>query len=282
MRKSDSFLIITSLIGVLTIAFGLPGLAAAKPQSQEGNNGLWAINMYRTLANVAPVAGDTILTNQCMLHAAYMAENQVASLTEEAARPFFTPDGSQCGSNALIYFLPPNPQSLQANRTVDAWMESPTHRMWLLYPTLAAVGFGYKVTQANDLSVTSAALDVLSGIDFYSDNAYPNWPARYPAPDQVGVAADRMPITVWWSYAGPAPAINLTATTLATQDGGIVDFTINNDPDTYGGHKHITLIPDQALAKNTIFIVHLEGTYADLPFSLEWKFSTGTVSITDY
>ncbi|MGB8251895.1 MAG: CAP domain-containing protein [Anaerolineaceae bacterium] len=281
MRKTDSIIIIIALMGVITLAFGMPGLAIAKLQSQEGNNGLWAVNVYRTLANVAPVVGDPVLTEQCMLHAAFMAENKEASLEEDASKSLYSPEGSICAGNALIYLLPPNPQSLQANRTVDAWLESPTHRMWLLYPTLAAVGYGYKVAQVNDGWVTSAALDVLSGIDFNADSVYPNWPARYPAPGQVGIPTVRMPVTVWWPYAGPAPAINLTTTTLTTEAGVKLAFTANNNPNTYGGHKHITLIPDDPLANNTIFVVHLEGTYSDQPFTYEWKFSTGTTAIPE-
>ncbi|MGA9398619.1 MAG: CAP domain-containing protein [Anaerolineaceae bacterium] len=281
MRKTDSIILIIALMGVITLAFGMPGLAIAKLQSQEGNNGLWAVNVYRTLANVAPVVGDPVLTEQCMLHAAYMTENKEASLEEDASKSLYSPEGSICAGNALIYLLPPNPQSLQANRTVDAWLESPTHRMWLLYPTLAAVGYGYKVTQVNDGWVTGAALDVLSGIDFNADSVYPNWPARYPAPGQVGIPTVRMPVTVWWPYAGPAPAINLTTTTLTTEAGVKLAFTSNNNPNTYGGHKHITLIPDDPLTNNTIFVVHLEGTYSDQPFTYEWKFSTGTTAIPE-
>lgn len=281
MRKTDSIILIIALIGVITLAFGLPGLAAAEPQTEEGNNGLWAINVYRSYANVAPVVGDPILTNQCMLHAAYMAENQEASLQEESTKSLFSSEGSKCAGNALIYLLPANPQSKKANLTVDAWMDSPTHRMWLLYPTLAAVGYGYEVSHVEDGWVTSAALDVISGIDFSADSAYPNWPARYPTSGQTGVSANRIPITVWWPYAGPAPAINLTNTTLTSQDGKKIAFTANNDPNKYGGHKHITLIPDTFLPYDTIFVVHLEGTYNDQPFTYEWKFSTGNTAIPE-
>ncbi len=281
MRKTDLIIILVALMGVITLAFGIPGLAIAEIQTQEGNNGLWAVNVYRTNANVAPVVGDPVLTNQCMLHAAYMAENKEASLEEDETKILYSSEGSKCAGNALIYLLPPNQKFLQANQTVDAWMDSPTHRMWLLYPTLAAVGFGYKVTPANNEWVTSASLDVLSGIDFSADSAYPNWPARYPSPGQIGVNANRLPITIWWQYAGPAPALNLTNTTIVTQDGDKIAFTANNDPNKYGGHKHITLIPDTFLPYGTIFTVHLEGTYDEQPFTYEWKFSTGNEPIPE-
>ena len=68
-------------------------------------------------------------------------------------------------------------------------MDSPTHRMWLLYPTLAVAGFGYKVNAVGNNWVTSSAMDVLSGIDFSADIMYPNWPARFPSPGQIGVPA---------------------------------------------------------------------------------------------
>ena len=79
---------------------------------------------------------------------------------------------------------------------------------------------------------------------------------------------------------GPAPAVNLTNTTLKTQDGDKVAFTVNNDPTTYGGHKHITLLPDTFLEYNVVYVVHLEGTYNDQPFTIEWKFFTGTSAMT--
>jgi hypothetical protein len=282
MKRTDPLLILISLVGVFSLAFGLPTLAVADQQPQEqGNNGLWAINIYRTQAGVAPVVGDPILTNQCMLHAAYMAQNQVASLAEDKMLSMYSSEGSQCAGNALIYLLPSNPQYFLANRTVDAWMDSPTHRMWLLYPTLAAVGFGYKVNAVGNNWVTSSALDVLSGIDFSSDNMYPNWPARFPSPGQVGVPAKKLAVTTWWPYTGPAPAVNLTTTKLTTSTGVVVPFTINSDPAAFGGHKHITLIPTNPLAYETIFVVHLEGSYDGKAFVYDWKFSTGTTAIPE-
>jgi hypothetical protein len=282
MKRTDPFLILIALVGVFSLAFGLPTLAVADQQPQEqGNNGLWAINIYRTQAGVAPVVGDPILTNQCMLHAAYMAQNQVASLAEDKMLSMYSSEGSQCAGNALIYLLPSNPQYFLANRTVDTWMDSPTHRMWLLYPTLAAVGFGYKVNAVGNNWVTSSALDVLSGIDFSSDNMYPNWPARFPSPGQVGVPAKKLAVTTWWPYTGPAPAVNLTTTKLTTSTGVVVPFTINSDPAAFGGHKHITLIPTNPLAYETIFVVHLEGSYDGKAFVYDWKFSTGTTAIPE-
>jgi hypothetical protein len=283
MKKIDLILLIIALIGTITLAFGLPSLAAAQQLSQEeGNNGLWAINVYREQAGVAPVVGDPLLTGQCMAHAAYMVENRMASLTEDETLQSYSVDGNLCAGNALIYLQPPNPQSVQANLTVDAWMNSPTHRMWLLYPTLTAVGYGYQSTQVGADWVTGAALDVLSGIDFYADGMYPNWPARYPSPGQTGVPAQQFPITIWWPYAGQNPAVNLNATTLTTQTGAKVAITVNHDPATYGGHKHITLIPDQPLAYDIIYTVHVEGVYNNQAFSYEWKFSTGTTEIPEY
>ena len=76
MKRTDPLLFFVSLVCVFSLAFGLPSQAIADQQPQEeGNNGLWAINVYRTQAGVAPVVGDPILTNQCMLHASYMAQN---------------------------------------------------------------------------------------------------------------------------------------------------------------------------------------------------------------
>jgi hypothetical protein len=282
MKRIDILLLIVALVGVITLAFGLPTLAAAEPQPQEeGNNGLWAVNVYRAQAGVAPVVGDPLLTSQCMLHATYMAQNQVASLTEDETLAFYSSEGNLCAGKALIYLLPANPQYMKADQTVEAWMNSPTHRMWLLYPTLAAVGFGYTVSSFGDKWVTSTAMDVLSGIDFNADSMYPNWPAQFPSPGQTGVDTSLLPITTWWQYAGPAPAVNLSATTLTTSAGVAVPFTVNSDPAAYGGHKHITLIPTTPLTSNTIYVVHLEGSYAEEPFVYEWKFSTGNTAIPE-
>ncbi|MBN2258725.1 MAG: CAP domain-containing protein [Anaerolineaceae bacterium] len=280
MKKIDFILLILALIGTIVLALGYPTLASAQlPPQEEDNNGLWTINTYREQAGVAPVVGDPSLTSQCALHAAYMVENREASLTEDEAKNAYSADGSLCAGNALIYLLPPNPQSIQAGQTVDAWMNSPTHRMWLLYPTLAAVGYGYQTSQAGEKWVTGAALDVLSGIDFHADSIYPNWPARYPASGQIGLPAEKLPISIWWPYAGPTPAINLNLTTLTSQTGAKVAVTIEHDPATYGGHKHITLIPNQPLAYDIIYTVHVEGVYMNDAFSYEWKFSTGTTPI---
>lgn len=279
--KNKSLLLMTTSLVILALALALPAGAAAQDGPQEGNNGLWAINIYRTQAAVPPVVADPLLNSRCMLHAAYMAENQVASLSEDPLKTMYSSEGNACAGNALIYLLPTNPLSKAANVTVDAWMSDPTTRMWLLYPTMAAVGYGYKTNKVADGWVTSAALDVLSGIDFSADQVFPNWPARFPSGNQTGVPASIIPITVWWPYAGPAPAVSLGATRLTTQDGTGVAITVDNDPDTYGGHKHITLIPKNFLEFNTIYVVHIEGSYAEQPFTLEWKFSTGSTPIPE-
>jgi hypothetical protein len=282
MKKSDFLLPIFAIFGAINLAFGIPTLVTAEIQPQEEiDDGIWAVNLHRLETGVATVVDDPVLTSQCMQHAAYMAQNQVASLSEDKNLATYSTEGSLCASHALIYLLPVNPQYNKASQIVDAWMASPTHRMWLLYPTLAAVGYGYAIAPVGKDWNTSSALDVLSGIDFSADGVYPNWPARYPAPGQVSVEASKVPITTWWQYAGPAPAVNLSTTTLKTSEGIAIPFTINSDPASYGGHKHITLLPVNPLAKDTIFVVHLEGSYNGEAFVYEWKFSTGTTAIPD-
>jgi hypothetical protein len=280
MKRTDIALPLIAVLGALNLAFGLPSLVAAQLQEQAvSNNGLWAVNIYRSQAGVAPVVGDPILTNQCMLHADYMADNQLASLSEDQQLSMYSSEGSLCAPNALIYLLPSNAKFFEANQTVDKWMDSPTHRMWLLYPTLAVVGYGYRVGPSGENWTTSAALDVLSGIDFSADAVYPNWPVHYPAPNQIGVPGKQFAITTWWQYDGPAPAVNLSATTLKTSEGAAIPFTVNSDPAAYGGHKHITLLPVNPLPYGKIFEVHLEGSYNGKAFIFDWKFSTGSTPI---
>ena len=240
------------------------------PPATIPSDWLGRLNYYRALAGLPAVAEDAALSANCTDHARYMAENNHLTHSQDAGRPFASPAGQVCARNSNVWIG--GGTAWEPANSIDSWMGSVGHRLWMLYPTTPAFGYAFSTAVGRE----AAAMDVLSRANYGADAAYTGWPVRYPAAGQVAVPATRYPVTLLWPYFGAAP--QLAATSLRTESGVAVAHTA--DSNLPGGHKGVQIVPDAALPDNTVFVVEVSGSYSGAPFSLSWRFSTGDATIT--
>ena len=227
------------------------------------------VNYYRSLAGVPSVSFDATLNNNCWEHARYMAENNDLTHDQNSALPYASAAGQICaqGGNAWIGGANGTPY-WQPRDTIDSWMESVAHRLWLLYPTTPVFGYGFYTANNNS---AAAGLDVLSRMNDDADLSYPNWPVRYPAPNQNGIPAINYNITLNWRYFGSSPTV--TTTSLMTSNGTALAHTVTTSMPA--GHKGIVISPSASLPPNTSITVSVSGGYDNVPFEYTWSFTTG-------
>jgi len=227
------------------------------------------VNFYRAAAGVPPVREDAVLNDNCAQHARYMAENDDLTHDQNPALPWASPAGQICAQKGNAWIG--GGSSWRPGQTIDDWMSSPGHRLWLIYPTTPVVGFGFYTNGR----VTGAGLDIISRARLDADDGYQGWPLRYPVAGQISVPTSRYPITLQWPYFGEAP--QLRATSLTTAAGVPVAHTATTNLPVR--HKGILLMPSVPLPGNTVFVVQVEGSYDGRPFTLSWSFSTGHTPI---
>jgi hypothetical protein len=199
-----------------------------------------------------------------------MAENDHLTHYQNPQLPWASAAGEQCANNSNAWMGPAFNRPLwSVQSSIAGWMGSVGHRLWLLYPTTPAFGYGF-YTAANNRS--GAALDVLSHkATIRADAAYAGWPVRYPAPNQTGIPAQRYPITLNWPYFGPVPTLNTVR--LTTASGAAIAHTA--DTALPVDHKGIQIIPTRPLPPDTAIVVTVTGTYTDRTFTYTWEFTTG-------
>ena len=235
------------------------------------NEGLLTVNHYRDLAGVPPVEEDTSLNNNCFEHARYMAENNILTHSQDPNLPYASPAGQSCAERGNAWLGSEyHADFWEPLDSIEGWVESVGHRLWLLYPTTNAFGFGY-YESANYRA--GAALDVLSTADFSADESFTGWPVRYPGPDQLDVPDTRYPITLNWRYFGDSPQIGTVDLKMA--DGTPLQHeTTTSLP---AGHKGIQITPTEPLPPHSVIVVTVTGTYAGTAFNYSWHFTTAGV-----
>lgn len=233
------------------------------------SEGLISVNHYRDLAGVPIVEEDTSLNSNCFEHARYMAENNILTHSQDPNLPYASPDGQLCAEHGNAWLGSQyNSDYWEPLDSIDGWVESVGHRLWLLYPTTSAFGFGF-YESANFRA--GAALDVLSTADFGADESYTGWPIRYPAPDQLDVPDTQYPITLNWRYFGDSPQIGMVD--LKTAAGTPIQHeATTNLP---AGHKGIQITPTESLPPQSVIIVTVTGSYEGTAFNYSWQFTTG-------
>jgi uncharacterized protein YkwD len=256
---------------VLYLPFVAKNYSSQPLPPADKNDTLAYVNYYRALAGVPPVTFNATLNDNCFQHARYMAENNHLTHDQNPNLPFASPAGQICAQNGNAWlggaFFQPY---WQPYHSIDSWMGSVGHRLWLIYPTTPVFGYGF-YTAANNRA--GAALDVLSNANFNADLTYSGWPIRYPAPGQTGVPATAYPITINWRYFGPTPSVS--STSLTTANGTPIAHTVSTDPNSIAGHEAVRILPNSALPANTTINVAVSGTYNGTPFTYAWSFTTG-------
>jgi hypothetical protein len=226
------------------------------------------VNYFRGLAGVPAVSFDATLNDNCWQHARYMAYNNHLTHQQNSSLPYASPAGQVCAGNGNVWLGSEYFQHYwEPYHSIDSWMGSVGHRLWLLYPTTPTFGYGFH-EEPNFRA--GAALDVLSESNFGADTSYSGWPVRYPAPNQLNVPPSSYPITVNWRYFGPTPTLG--ATGLTTSGGSPIAHTANTNLPV--NHKGVQILPSGDLPAGITFTVTVTGSYDGAPFSYTWQFST--------
>jgi uncharacterized protein YkwD len=248
----------------------IPVVAQPRDSAEDESLALSLVNQKRREAGVPPVGNLGRLDKNCFDHARYMAVNNVLAHEQDPNLPYASANGQDCAehSNAWLGGSRSKP-GWTPEDSIEDWMTSVAHRLWLLYPTTDAVGYGFYTTQSKNRA--AAALDVLSQADFSADSTYGGWPVKYPG-SRSFVPATRYPITLQWRYFGPKPTI--TSTSLRVVDGQ----AIAHDATTLlpVNHKGIKIVPREDLPANSKFVVTVNGKYDGRTFSFSWQFNTGS------
>jgi hypothetical protein len=241
---------------------------AFQPQAPPAA-GINLVNRYRISAGVPPAAEDRTLDENCVQHARYMAENGILTHEQDPDLPYATDPGQYCAEHSNTWLGSKSTvERWNPTDAIEGWMGSVGHRLWLLYPTTRAFGYGF---YPDDSTRAAAAIDVMSFADFAADERYTGWPVRSPGANEQDVPAVGYPITLNWRYFGPAPS--LEASRLTTADGASIPHDANTN--LPAGHKGIQLIPRQPLPTDSELIVIVTGRYEGKRFSYQWRFVTG-------
>jgi uncharacterized protein YkwD len=226
------------------------------------------INYLRKAAGVPPVTFDTILDDNCWRHARYMAEENIIAHDENVNSKWFSTGGQACAKNGNVWLGGEYIQPIwEPGDSVESWIGSIGHRMWLLYPTTPTFGFGF-YTAANNRA--GGALDVITKFSAGRDSGYTQWPVRYPGQSQTDIPAKAYPITLGWPYFGAVPSVSSAS---ITASGKAIPNTVTTNLPV--GHKGILITPTQALPANTTINVTVNGSYNAQAFSYSWSFTTG-------
>ena len=255
-------------LGVVVTATATPLPTPTATPVPTGDDWLAQVNNYRAIAGVPLVTEDATLNDNCWQHARYMAENDDLTHNQNPNLPYASDAGQVCAGNGNAWLGGSFSQPIwTVADSIDGWMSSVGHRLWLLYPTTPTFGYGFYTADNNR---AGAALDVLSRATFADEN-FGGWPIKYPAAGQTAVPATDYTITLNWRYFGATPT--LTSTNLTTADGTAIPHTA--DTSLPVGHEGIQIKPSSALPANTTIQVTITGIYDGDPFTESWSFVTG-------
>jgi uncharacterized protein YkwD len=247
----------------------IPIVSQPESPSAQNENALKLVNQVRAEAGVPPVDENGVLNNNCFEHARYMAENNLIAHEQDPNLPFASSSGQNCAQNgnAWLGSKKANPGWTPSD-SVQGWMDSVGHRLWILYPTTQTVGYGFFSEQEENRA--AAAIDILSFAKFDKDADFNGWPVIYPKGNVI-VPATRYSITMNWRYFGTKP--QLEQAQLRTESGQVLAHDASTN--LPAGHKGIQIIPKQDLPPNSKIIVTVSGTYENQYFSFTWDFRTG-------
>lgn len=95
---------------------------------------------HGTAGGVPTANEDFTLSYNCHQHARYMAENDLLTDDQIPGLPFASFEGQLCAQNGLVWLSDfSSPHWLPAD-SIDEWMGSVGHRLWMYYPTTTTFG----------------------------------------------------------------------------------------------------------------------------------------------
>ncbi len=128
------------------------------------------LNYFRALAGLRPVVEDPELSDGDRKHAVYLVKNYgpaiekgeslgIAAHTEDPSKKWYTPEGRlAAGSSDETEWVAPYAPGA-SGWSIEDWMATPFHRLWILSPLLGRVGYG----QYCEGQVCVAMLNVIGG-----------------------------------------------------------------------------------------------------------------------
>jgi uncharacterized protein YkwD len=165
-------------------------VAPAAPSAEAHPAWLDALNHYRTMSGLGPVANDIETSRGDEAHARYLIENYKDSIRhgigsgalmhkEDPGNRWYTPAGARAANSSDVAEWPgphPPPSPLWE---FDGWMSGPFHRLSILNPQLRTASLGSWC----DGAVCAVALNVVAGAaETVLGTAIPQ-AVRFPAPN---------------------------------------------------------------------------------------------------
>jgi uncharacterized protein YkwD len=236
-----------------------------------------ALNRHRKTAGLANVTFDSELSNACLAHAKYLAQNAEPSVdegptvfVEDPAKSGYSVEGERAGQVASVAFAEP----LAA---LERWMGKLVNRTMLLNPDVRSVGLGF-APNAKDAWIT--VLDAQRG------RGEPM--VLYPAPKQTDVplsfsggaevpepkAQAGFPITVVFP---PGQAVTDGRIELRDDKGNeVAGWVWTPQKPVHAGFPHhaLALIPKATLRSDCVYQVKASAQVAGKAWSLAWSFTT--------
>jgi len=267
-------------------------------EDDSDRTGVWAkqvlarVNAYRKFAGLKPVTIDEKLSVGCLAHARYLVINEghaqlqgLKAHDEFPELPGYSDEGRKAGKASDIGIGDYEPID-----AVDSWMATLYHRVPILEPHLQTIGFGCARGRRQGW------VTVLNVTHGRTSSDRPS-PILFPAPDQVDVPLSfpnggeepnpipddkdgraGYPITAFFPI--KEPLLGASAT-LTNAKGSKVRCWLSTPEKlanpSFKNHQGNTvcLIPEDPLAANTTYHVHLQGKQAGEPWEKKWKFTTG-------
>ncbi|HLZ09775.1 MAG TPA: CAP domain-containing protein [Chloroflexota bacterium] len=99
------------------------------------------LNQYRSTAKLPVLIENPSWSVGAAHHSRYMVRNGLLTHSEDPLNPWYTPDGALAGQHGNVFgssdqFTPPT-------QPIDAWLAAPFHALWILYPGITEVGYGF-------------------------------------------------------------------------------------------------------------------------------------------
>ena len=278
-----------------------PGALAELPGANANQLAvLDAVNRYRRLADLGPVALDPALDAAATAHARYFILNPSSGLSVHYERPGEVGFTGQAPWDRGAYFGFQSAGAYEEDmhftadhqKAVRDWVDSVYHRFLITDPDLSLIGYGFagdgSDTYANVLEGAAPPGD--SGGDAVLVVAYPMPGQRevpvtwddHEAPDPLRLWNTKnsgYPITLQFSAGVGLTGVKVSGAGLTDADGVSVPLWVNTPDNDEHLKSQVALLPRVDLKAGTRYTASVAGTVylqdgTSKPFTKAWWFTT--------
>jgi len=254
------------------IATAAPVTATATPaaaptvviMAEPGAGGPWlvALNRYRSMAGLNPIAETDADSRADRAHARYLVKTYGANIRagdnpgikiheEDSSSPWYSPAGAAAASHSDIAEWPGPAPPPSPSWAIDLWIAGPFHRLPMLNPLMRTASYG----EYCENGVCVVLLDLAGALDRIPMNASMVHPVEFPpdgaTTDLEGASGEwpdplsscpgyaeptGLPISLQTAYFKPVKmkSFSLTRSDGAKLDACAIDATnyVNSDPQT--------------------------------------------------